>query len=100
MDLDGSVLGAIFGFLGLVVSTIGGVFIATRTNKTEKETAAIAAIEQTKVDAYEQRIKLRDEQIADLKSDIVVLKLEIEERESENDKLSLEVQKLKGGSNA
>lgn len=64
---DGTTLGALLGFLGLVVTALSGVYVATRTNQTEKESSAQKALEETRDEAYEARITLRDEQIAHLR---------------------------------
>ena len=62
--LDGTTIGALFGFLGLVVTALSGVYVATRTNKTEKESTAQKALEETRDEAIEARIALRDDRIA------------------------------------
>lgn len=65
---DGTTIGALLGFLGLVVTALGGVYVATRTNQVEKENTAQKALEETRDEAYEARIALRDEQIAHFKN--------------------------------
>lgn len=64
---DGTTIGALLGFLGLVVTALGGVYVATRTNQVEKENTAQKALEETRDEAYEARIALRDEQISHFK---------------------------------
>lgn len=100
MNLDGTTITAVLGFFGLIVTTVAGVYIATRTNKAEKESSAQKALEETRDEVYEGRIKLRDEIVAQLRSDLadcrMLSKLRIEELESENDALHLENRKLKG----
>lgn len=119
--MDGQTLGAILGFIGVVVTAVLGFYAATRGNKNEKEDAAKNALDATKDEAYEARILLRDEQIADLKEDKAELEREkeklrvavkerealnaelmrncatrVEELEAENDKLALELRKVEG----
>lgn len=121
MNLDTDTIVALIGFLGLVVTTIGGVYVATKTNRSEKENTAEATLEQTKDAAYEARlaakdgqIELRDDQIVDLKEDRRELEEElakvrqdlidcqansrttIAELEAENDQLGIENRRLKG----
>lgn len=74
MNLDGTAIGAVFTFLGIVVTATAGVYLGTRTNKSEKEATALAAIEakQADLDAKAEAInlgllRLRDEEIAILK---------------------------------
>lgn len=114
MILDGQTIGAILGFLGIVVTAICGVFVATRTNRTEKQDTARAALEQTKDEVLEARLTLKDETIAALKADKEELEadlakakkelddcrrfsnIRIEELEAEIDRLELELPKSKG----
>lgn len=98
MNLDGTTIGAFFGFLGLVVTAISGVYVATRTNQTEKESSALKALEETRDEAYQARITLRDEQIEQLRSDLNDCRMEnrlrIEELESENDRMRVDNSRL------
>lgn len=100
IKLDVQTLAAILGFLGLVVTTLGGVYVATRNRETEKEDSAQKALEATRDEAYEQRLTLRDETIASLEKRLEQLKidknLEIEELEAELDSKILEIKQLKG----
>lgn len=61
--LDGTTIGALFGFLGLVVTALSGVYVATRTNASEKESTAQRALEETRDEVVDERFKLRDERI-------------------------------------
>ena len=99
--IDGTTLGAIMGFLGLVVTSAGGVYVATRTNSSEKENSALKALEETRDEATEARITLRDEQILRLQEQLADCKaenrLKIEELENEIDRLHSEIRDLKKG---
>lgn len=99
MIFDGATIGALLGFLGLVVTAFSGVYIATRTNNTEKEGSAKLALEETRDEAISARLTLRDEQIAQLRIDLNNCKIEnkirIEELEIDNDRLRIANQQIK-----
>lgn len=70
MVVDNSAIGPVLSFLGLLVTALSGVWIATKTNRSEKKSAAQAALEakeqklqekQEEIDA--NRFKLKDEEI-------------------------------------
>lgn len=64
---------AIFGFLGTLVAAALSAFVALRTNKTEKTTAAETTMEAT----LRERIALRDEQLADEKDRVDELETQV-----------------------
>lgn len=101
MELDGTVIGSIMGFLGLVVTGLCGVWVASKTNRVEKESSARAALEQSKDEVHEARIILRDEQIANLREQLekatIRCKEKIEELEDENNKLQKALIELSKG---
>lgn len=68
--LDGTTVGALLGFLGLVVTALSGVYVATRTSSSEKESAAQRMLEDTRDEATEARFALRDERIAFLEQQL------------------------------
>ncbi len=88
MNLDGTTIGALLGFFGLIVTAISGVYIAGRANKTEKASTAMKALEDTRDEAYAARLTLRDEQIAKLR-------LDLSERKSSIEGLREEIRQLK-----
>lgn len=100
MALDGATISAFFGFLGIAVTAIAGIFVATRTNQVEKQNSAKLALEQVRDEAHEARLTLRDEQLAECERGKIVLNLRVEELESENDQLRVENHRLKGLTNA
>lgn len=99
MALDGTTFAAIGGFLGTLCATVGGVFVATRTNRSEKASTALKTLEDTKDEVVEARMKLKDDQISDIARQLsdckIDNKLRIEELESEIDKKNLQIEKLK-----
>lgn len=70
--VDGTTIGAFFGFLGLVVTALAGVYVATRTNQTEKESTALKTLEETRDEAYQARLTLRDEKIVLLEEQLAL----------------------------
>jgi septal ring factor EnvC (AmiA/AmiB activator) len=121
MNLDTDTIVALIGLLGVVLTTLGGVYIATKTNKSEKEDSAEVALQKTRDEAYVQQleakddqIELRDDRIAALREDLVEAEQDnaklraaledcqtnsrarIAELEHENDQLGLENRRLKG----
>lgn len=98
VSLDGSTIGAFLGFLGIVSSTIGGVYIATSNRKSEKASVAQETLNTTKNEVYESRLREKDERIgylekrlADCEQDA---RLDAEEYESEIDKLNRRIARL------
>lgn len=70
MALDATTLAALLGFLGLVVTSVTGFFVATRANKAEKVSSTMKALEETRDEVYEGRLILRDEKIDQLRLDL------------------------------
>lgn len=95
MSLDGTTIGAILGFFGTVATVLGGIYLATRNRDGEKKSAALLTLEKTRDEANAALIALKDEQLADLKNDLVVLKAQLLDCESENDTLGLENNRLR-----
>lgn len=93
--MDGTIIGAGLGFLGTVATVLGGIYLATRNRDTEKKSAALLTLEKTRDEATAALMTLKDEQIADLKNDVVVLKAQLLDCESDNDVLAVENNKLK-----
>lgn len=62
--MDAATTVAVFSFLGVVVTATVGAVVAIYTNKAEKKSTAVSAMEMT----LRERIILRDEQIAELKA--------------------------------
>ncbi len=88
MTLDATTLGAFLGFFGLIVTTIAGVFVATKTNKAEKAGSSLKALEDTRDEVYEGRLLLRDEQIS-------LLRLDLQDCRAEIEKLRVEIRSLR-----
>lgn len=65
--MDTATLIAVLGFLGTLVASIIGAIVAISTNRTEKAQTAEQTVEKT----LRERILLRDEQIEDLKDDVL-----------------------------
>jgi hypothetical protein len=61
--MDAATTVAVFSFLGVVVTAMAGAVVAIYTNRAEKKSTAVSAMEMT----LRERILLRDEQIAELK---------------------------------
>ena len=94
MSLFVTILASILGFLGIVVTTLGGVYVATRNRETEKEDSALKTLENTRDEIYEARLTLKDEINANLQKELARCqlehKLEVEELEAEITSLHLE----------
>lgn len=71
--MDATVQVAVIGIITTLVTTAGVVVVAIINNRKERGTAAESAMERT----LRERILLRDEQIADLKTDLVERDVEI-----------------------
>lgn len=65
-EIEPSVQVALIGLIGIVITAIGGAFVALSTNRKEKTMVAESTLEK----AYEQRILLRDEQLAESRQDV------------------------------
>lgn len=68
--MDGTTIGALLGFLGLVVTSLSGIYVATRTNSSEKESTAQRTLEETRDEVVDERFKLKDERIAFLEQQL------------------------------
>ena len=64
--IEPSVQVALIGFAGVVVTSVIGALIAFLTSRKEKTMVAETTLEK----AYEQRLLLRDEQLADSRKDV------------------------------
>lgn len=64
--MDTATTVAVFGFLGTLIASVVGGFVAIYTNRTEKQQTAEVSVEKT----LRERILLRDEQIADLRAEL------------------------------
>lgn len=64
--MDTATTVAVFGFLGIFVSTVIGAIVSLITNRREKEQTAETTMERT----LRERLILRDEQLADKDADI------------------------------
>ena len=91
MKFDGQTLAAILGFLGIVVTGVSGAWVATRTNRTEKEDTARATLEKTRDEAHEALLLLRDETIKALREDKTELEGDLAKSQAETAKAQGEV---------
>jgi uncharacterized protein YlxW (UPF0749 family) len=66
---------AFVGIATSIVTTVGIVIVAMINNRKERTTAAESSMERT----LRERITLRDEQIVDLKNDVLNLESEVQE---------------------
>lgn len=66
---------AFVGIATSIVTTAGIVIVAMINNRKERTTAAESSMERT----LRERITLRDEQIVDLKNDVLNLESEVQE---------------------
>lgn len=89
--MDTTVQVALVGIITTLVTTAGVVAVAIVNNKRERGSAAESAMERT----LRERILLRDEQIEDLKSDIVDREKLVEKRDRIIVKLKQEIALLK-----
>lgn len=64
--MDTATTVALFGFAGVVISTMVGAFVALLTNRTEKKQTAETTMERT----LRERLVLKDEQLADAANDL------------------------------
>lgn len=78
--MDGTTIGALLGFLGLVVTSLSGIYVATRTNSAEKESTAQRTLEATRDEVVDNRFKLYEERIEFLEQQLA------EERAKNQDK--------------
>lgn len=83
VSLDGSTIGAFLGFLGIVSSTIGGVYVATRNSRSEKASVALQTLNDARDKNVDERLANKDERIAYLEKDLVDCRLEKRLREEE-----------------
>lgn len=99
VSLDGSSIGAFLGFLGIVCTTLGGVYVATRNNRSEKASVALQTLEASRDKTQAKQLQQRDERITYLEKDLADCRIEkrLREEELENDidRLHIEIDKLR-----
>ena len=87
--MDIAFAAVVFGFLGTVVSVIGGIIVAALTSRNEKKQVAETTIEKT----LRERIALRDEQLQDKDE-------QLEEKDRTIEQQSEQIEALKAANEA
>lgn len=91
MPSDPAVQVALVGIFTTFITTAGVILVAVINNRKERTGAADEGVEAT----LRERLALRDEQIADLRADIVELRAQLAEAIQTNTDLQTELRELR-----
>lgn len=89
---DPTVQVAFVGIITTLITTAGVVLVAVFNNKKERDDTADAGVEAT----LRERITLRDEQIMDLREDVMSLRTRLDVALEENEEKTMLIRHLRG----